>query len=118
MKMVRPCREWHNTFCCVGIRHPTRPKILAITNRVRSFCLARGALILPRRAWLEKILERPRSAYVRVCAGFWTPECRDDRRAWAAGVQKAPRHEIAGRDTCCGGVRYRELSSARNFGFE
>jgi len=37
-----------------------------------------------------------------LCAGFWTPECRDDRRAWAAGVQKAPRHEIAGRDTCCG----------------
>ncbi len=30
------------------------------------------------------------------------PECRDHRRAWAAGVQKAPRHEIAGRDTCGG----------------
>jgi hypothetical protein len=35
-------------------------------------------------------------AHVRVCAGFWTPGRRDYPRALLAGVQKAPRHEIAG----------------------
>jgi hypothetical protein len=30
-----------------------------------------------------------------LCAGFRTPECRDHPRALAAGVGKAPRHEIA-----------------------
>jgi hypothetical protein len=34
---------------------------------------------------------------VHFCAGFWTPGCRHDPRGVAAGVQKAPRHEIAGR---------------------
>src|SRR5712664_1186383 len=34
---------------------------------------------------------------VCYCAGFWTPGCRDYPRALVAGVQKAPRHEIAGR---------------------
>jgi hypothetical protein len=29
------------------------------------------------------------------CAGFRTPACRDYPRALAAGVRKAPRHEIA-----------------------
>jgi hypothetical protein len=33
---------------------------------------------------------------VRICAGFWTPGCRDYPRALVAGVQKAPRHEVAG----------------------
>ena len=28
---------------------------------------------------------------------FWTPECRHYPRGLAAGVQKAPKHEIAGR---------------------
>jgi hypothetical protein len=31
----------------------------------------------------------------RLCAGFRTPECRAYPRALAAGVRKAPRHEIA-----------------------
>src|ERR1700694_458406 len=31
-----------------------------------------------------------------LCAGFRTPECKDYPRALAAGVRKAPRHEIAG----------------------
>jgi len=37
----------------------------------------------------------PQSADVSYCAGFRTPECRDHPRALAAGVRKAPRHEIA-----------------------
>ena len=121
MKMARPCREWHDTFCCVGIRHPTRPKILAITNRVRSFCLARGALILPRRAWLEKILERPRSAYVRVCAMCRFLDAGMPRRSTRLGGRRSKsakaRNRGKGYVLRCG-VRYRELSSARNFGFE
>jgi hypothetical protein len=34
---------------------------------------------------------------VRCCAGFWTPASRGAPLASAAGVQKAPRHEVAGR---------------------
>src|SRR3984893_6595070 len=30
------------------------------------------------------------------CAGFWTPAITKDPRAQLAGVQKAPRHEVAG----------------------
>src|ERR1700724_1010392 len=33
---------------------------------------------------------------VGFCAGFWTPAWRTLPRAVAAGVQKAPRHEVAG----------------------
>src|SRR5271157_1680688 len=33
---------------------------------------------------------------VRSCAGFWTPASREAPLAPAAGVQKAPRHEVAG----------------------
>src|SRR5271166_2845394 len=37
-------------------------------------------------------------AVVQVCcAGFWTPASREAPRARAAGVQKAPGHEVAGR---------------------
>src|SRR5213078_1796711 len=36
------------------------------------------------------------SGHDRLCAGFRTPECQDHPRALAAGVRKAPRHEIAG----------------------
>src|SRR5271166_2179694 len=32
----------------------------------------------------------------RSCAGFWTPASREAPRTQAAGVQKAPRHEVAG----------------------
>src|ERR1700730_2902885 len=32
----------------------------------------------------------------RCCAGFWTPAITKDPRAQLAGVQKAPRHEVAG----------------------
>jgi hypothetical protein len=32
----------------------------------------------------------------RSCAGFWTPVTMKDPRAQLAGVQKAPRHEVAG----------------------
>src|SRR5271166_3506800 len=32
----------------------------------------------------------------RSCAGFWTPASRGAPLAPAAGVQKAPRHEVAG----------------------
>src|SRR5208337_1588854 len=35
------------------------------------------------------------SAYV-LCAGFWTPASGGAPLAPAAGVQKAPRHEVAG----------------------
>src|SRR5215831_12964154 len=30
------------------------------------------------------------------CVGFWTPATMKDPRAQLAGVQKAPRHEVAG----------------------
>ena len=33
---------------------------------------------------------------VRYCVGFWTPVITKDPRARLAGVQKAPRHEVAG----------------------
>jgi hypothetical protein len=33
---------------------------------------------------------------VCYCAGFWTPATMKDPRAQLAGVQKAPRHEVAG----------------------
>src|ERR1700746_248492 len=32
---------------------------------------------------------------VRLWAGFWTPATMKDPRAQLAGVQKAPRHEVA-----------------------
>src|SRR5215475_10314359 len=35
-------------------------------------------------------------AYVRFCAGFWMPAITKEPRAQLAGVQKAPRHEVAG----------------------
>jgi hypothetical protein len=38
---------------------------------------------------------RKRPFIDRCCAGFWTTGCRHYPRALAAGVQKAPRHEIA-----------------------
>src|SRR6202007_1834331 len=38
-----------------------------------------------------------RSRKVCLCAGFWTPATMKDPRAQLAGVQKAPRHEVAGR---------------------
>src|SRR5258707_1024953 len=46
------------------------------------------------------------------CAGFRTPECKDHPRALAAGVRKAPRHEIAGcwHRRCSGG--YGDLAAA------
>src|SRR5271166_4122917 len=34
--------------------------------------------------------------FVRSCAGFWTPASRAAPLAPAAGVQKAPGHEVAG----------------------
>ena len=37
-----------------------------------------------------------RSDNVGCCAGFWTPAITKDPRAQLAGVQKAPRHEVAG----------------------
>src|SRR6516164_4550554 len=40
------------------------------------------------------ILER--STDVRFCAGFWTPAITKEPHAQLAGVQKAPRHEVAG----------------------
>src|SRR5712691_1473695 len=58
-----------------------------------AFILARVA------AWARNIIRRwPQAASacdVVRCAGFWTPGCRHYPRALAAGVQKAPRHEIA-----------------------
>lgn len=46
---------------------------------------------------LGRISKRARGRLdVSFCAGFRTPECRDHPRARAAGVRKAPRHEIAG----------------------
>jgi len=33
--------------------------------------------------------------HFRSCAGFWTPAITKDPRAQLAGVQKAPRHEVA-----------------------
>src|SRR5215468_7153979 len=33
---------------------------------------------------------------VSFCAGLWTPERRNAPQAELAGVQKAPRHEVAG----------------------
>src|SRR3974390_2959769 len=33
---------------------------------------------------------------VRLCAVFWTPAAPSSPRAQRAGVQKAPRHEVAG----------------------
>jgi len=51
---------------------------------------------------------------VVAVAGFWTPECRDYPRALAAGVQKAPRHEIAGRmEGQCRGC-YGDLAAVRD----
>jgi hypothetical protein len=37
-----------------------------------------------------------RSEPYRFCAGFWTPAIEDSPHAQLAGVQKAPRHEVAG----------------------
>jgi hypothetical protein len=34
-------------------------------------------------------------SFVALCAGFWTPAMTSPPPADAAGVQKAPRHEIA-----------------------
>ena len=42
--------------------------------------------------WYDRLTPRD----VRSCAGFWTPARRPLPRAVAAGVQKAPRHEVAG----------------------
>ena len=33
---------------------------------------------------------------VRLCAGFWMPAITKEARAQLAGVQKAPRREVAG----------------------
>jgi phage terminase large subunit-like protein len=41
-------------------------------------------------------LPRARGRNDRSCAGFWTPATMKDPRAQLAGVQKAPRHEVAG----------------------
>ena len=35
-------------------------------------------------------------ADVGLCVGFWTPATRDAPHAQLTGVQKAPRHEVAG----------------------
>src|SRR5215467_12604212 len=37
-----------------------------------------------------------RTGYFAFCCGFWTPATMKDPRAQLAGVQKAPRHEVAG----------------------
>jgi hypothetical protein len=34
--------------------------------------------------------------HFRFCAGFWTPATRNVPQAQLAGVQKPPRHEVAG----------------------
>ena len=44
-------------------------------------------------------LKRTRFAHrelLRVCVGFWTPATREAPHAQLTGVQKAPRHEVAG----------------------
>ena len=38
----------------------------------------------------------PKRTMVRLCVGFWTPATRDAPHAQLTGVQKAPRHEVAG----------------------
>ena len=53
---------------------------------------------------------------LRGCAGFRTPELRNNPRARAAGVRKAPRHEIAGvgHRQCSGG--YGDFAAASVLG--
>src|SRR5208337_812115 len=45
----------------------------------------------------------------RFCAGFWTPASGGAPLAPAAGVQKAPRHEVAGSLGRVGSQRYGDL---------
>src|SRR5271166_5363606 len=45
----------------------------------------------------------------RYCAGFWTPASGGAPLAPAAGVQKAPRHEVAGSLGRVGSQRYGDL---------
>jgi hypothetical protein len=51
------------------------------------------------------------SAHAVFCAGFWTPGCRHYPRGFVAGVQKAPRHEIAGRKRGRCRVRYGDFAA-------
>src|SRR6516225_7590274 len=55
-----------------------------------------GGRYLPRLSNADKMISRRESPGYRFCAGFWTPAITKDPRAQLAGVQKAPRHEVAG----------------------
>src|SRR5271166_3503223 len=46
----------------------------------------------PQASWLPQVVK----SNVGCCAGFWTPASREAPRTQAAGVQKAPGHEVAG----------------------
>jgi hypothetical protein len=53
-------------------------------------------------------MSRPEPKF-RSCAGFWTPAPREAPLAPAAGVQKAPGHEVAGSLGAGGSQRYGDL---------
>src|SRR5215472_3720295 len=75
-------------MCCT----PTLRWLIVLTLPPRYRCplnwLPASRLLLPR-SGLEP------SDFV-LCAGFWTPATMKDPRGQLAGVQKAPRHEVAG----------------------
>src|SRR5260370_30504483 len=47
--------------------------------------------------------------YFSVCAGFWTPAVTRQSALSARGVQKAPRHEVAGSWALAGSEGYGDL---------
>src|SRR5215472_8094874 len=91
-------------MCCT----PTLRWLIVLTLPPRYRCplnwLPASRLLLPR-SGLE------RSDFVR-CAGFWTPATMKDPLAQLAGVQKAPRHEVAGSWAPVQQRRYEDLMPA------
>ena len=95
--VLRPARELYGLPPA-----PFKSPLGRAVARGETLFLAYSGALLPRsREWPENVEVTANArdtvtAIVRSCAGFWTPASREAPRTQAAGVQKAPGHEVAG----------------------